>query len=735
MKLYQMDLNQIESHLNSNFADGLAISDTAQEIGRNRKKGEKLISFHKAFFKRFTFIFWLSLICFGISSVFSALNQNWLLFSNIIVTFALTFLIFYVECAFLFFEKERFLQRIEKHSHTVAVMRGGQALLIDEDDLKIGDILLLEEGVILHADARLIENNLLFADETIVFGKTIPSEKTDVPLTEDNLPPEEQKNMLWKGSYISSGKGKAVVTALGSDCYIYKTGGRSKKSQRSYIFNRQNNIGRMASIIFAVAGGLFALIAGIITGLWVESFYVLAILLTLFNLDPVSALTEWNYYRIAEKLRRRGAFVRNIEAFDGMNKQKDIYFESSSLIDDYCSFAKTLDFYGDEATTVSYFAACIGEAKAFKGLHNALSQNNLTFEKLNRDLPCFRRGQHGGNFFSLLTDNGQSIFAAVGYWKGMEVLIGGFEKEISDQILEFERHGKMVFVLATDSLHFIPNHLDYSSLAGKMKLSSLVVFNVIKDDEIAEMIHRLRRTGMRVHLLNSYSEILGSYMATSYDMDNVSSVAPDRAVYSLPASVAQHPVVYSDSSSIEKEQAKLVLDRGVSPQKIIYQVKCMFCGLTRSLYFLGILSLALVLTVFLEFLNKNDLLKIALPLLLLQPCVVCFCYSLIETVRNCNQTKKSLLFGMLCGFAPLAAILFGVDMALSALSMALFFFSAYLLLHAYSHRKAKKMDWLMLGIGFLASFFPWIFLQGNLLATVLVALFPALAAYIIDFFY
>lgn len=735
MKLYQMDLDQVESHLNSNRADGLSISDSSQAIGEDRKRGTESIAFHKAFFKRFTFIFWLSLICFGISSAFSVLNQNWFLLFNIIGMFVLAFLMFYIESAFLFFEKEKFLQRIEKYSHKVSVIRDGQSLVIDKEDLRLGDLLLLEKGTMLHADARVIEGNLLFSDEKIVFGKTISSEKTEAPLKEDNLPPEQQNNMLWKGSYISSGRGKAIVVALGNDCYIYKTGGRNKRSQRSFIFNRQNNIGRIVSVFFAVIGVLFALIAGAVTGFWVESIFVLGILLSLFNLDPVSTLTEWSYYRVADKLCHGGAFVRNIEAFDGMNKQKDIYFESSSLIDTHCSFAKTLDFYGDEKTTVSYFTSCVGETKLFDAMDRALAKNQLTYEKINHDLPCFRRGENNGNSFSLFTDDGRNIVAAAGYWKGMEALIGGFENDIADQILEFERHGKIVFALATEDLHFIPSQLDYSSLAGKMKLSSLVVFDVSKDKETVDMIHRLRRTGMRVYLLNAHSDTLGSYLATSYDMDGFSPGAPDRAVYSLPALGINHPVVYSDSSSIAKEQAKLVLDRGVSPQKVIYQVKCMFCGLTRSLYFLGVLSLTLVLSVFIGFLNKNDLLKIALPLLLLQPCLICFCYTLNETVRNCNQTKKSLMFGLLCGLVPLVSILFGLDNALSALNMALFFFALSLCIRALSHRKMLKLDCLMLGISFFAAFLPMIFLGSNLLATVLVALFPAMAAFIIDFFY
>ncbi|MBQ7034802.1 MAG: hypothetical protein IJN34_03600 [Clostridia bacterium] len=59
MKLYQMDLDQLESYLNSNLADGISLSDSSHEKAMDRKKGADFIAFHHAFFKRLTFVFWL----------------------------------------------------------------------------------------------------------------------------------------------------------------------------------------------------------------------------------------------------------------------------------------------------------------------------------------------------------------------------------------------------------------------------------------------------------------------------------------------------------------------------------------------------------------------------------------------------------------------------------------------------------------------------------------------------
>lgn len=96
------------------------------------------------------------------------------------------------------------------------VLRDGQTLLINQTELVVGDIILLDTGDVVPADAVLLESTALRADEAALTGESVPSGKNSefVPASAD-VPLAERKDMLFSGTFITAGHGKAVVTAVG----------------------------------------------------------------------------------------------------------------------------------------------------------------------------------------------------------------------------------------------------------------------------------------------------------------------------------------------------------------------------------------------------------------------------------------------------------------------------------------------------------------------------------------
>ena len=86
----------------------------------------------------------------------------------------------------------------------------------------------------------------------------------------------------------------------------------------------QNNIGRIAFYVFLILSFVLVLFAALFTKAYVEGFVVFGILSSLFCLNPVTCLMEWTYYRTADAFYKQGVLIRNIEAFDGMKKEKEI---------------------------------------------------------------------------------------------------------------------------------------------------------------------------------------------------------------------------------------------------------------------------------------------------------------------------------------------------------------------------------------------------------------------------
>ncbi len=101
------------------------------------------------------------------------------------------------------------------------VHRDGESKEIDAENLVPGDIILLESGDVVPADARITFTSELEVDESPLTGESLPVEKKDEKLDEDT-PLADRVNMLHKGTALVSGKARAIVTATGKNTEIGK---------------------------------------------------------------------------------------------------------------------------------------------------------------------------------------------------------------------------------------------------------------------------------------------------------------------------------------------------------------------------------------------------------------------------------------------------------------------------------------------------------------------------------
>jgi Ca2+-transporting ATPase len=114
------------------------------------------------------------------------------------------------------YRAERTLEALKKlAAPTCKVLRDGEEKVIDATEVVPGDILILSEGDRIAADARVVESIDLETDEAPLTGESTPVAK----LANITLPPDtmvgDRKNMVFMGTYVVRGKGKAVVVATG----------------------------------------------------------------------------------------------------------------------------------------------------------------------------------------------------------------------------------------------------------------------------------------------------------------------------------------------------------------------------------------------------------------------------------------------------------------------------------------------------------------------------------------
>lgn len=110
------------------------------------------------------------------------------------------------------------LKALEKMAAPLArVIRNGQHKNIPTQEVVCGDLLILESGVRIPADGRLIESNNLTVDESMLTGESFPIEKNHNAKVPENAPLGDRITMVYSGSIVQKGRGIAVVTAVGLD--------------------------------------------------------------------------------------------------------------------------------------------------------------------------------------------------------------------------------------------------------------------------------------------------------------------------------------------------------------------------------------------------------------------------------------------------------------------------------------------------------------------------------------
>lgn len=109
---------------------------------------------------------------------------------------------------------------------TSKVLRDGEMVVIKSEDIVVGDIVILEAGDAVPADCRILESHSIKAEEAALTGESVPVGKiVDVLMCKDSsgdVALGDRKNMLYSGSTIVYGRGKAVVTSVGMDTEMGK---------------------------------------------------------------------------------------------------------------------------------------------------------------------------------------------------------------------------------------------------------------------------------------------------------------------------------------------------------------------------------------------------------------------------------------------------------------------------------------------------------------------------------
>lgn len=170
---------------------------------------------------------------------------------------------------------EKAIEALQKMAAaTTKVLRDGKVYEIPSEDLTVGDVVLLEAGDAVPADGRIFESASLKIEESALTGESVPVNKFIKAIGlegQKDVPLGDRKNMMYMGSTVVYGRGKAVITSIGMDTEMGKIAGAlsSAKDEQTPL---QKKLGQLSKILSFIVLGIcvfmfaFDIVRALVTG-------------------------------------------------------------------------------------------------------------------------------------------------------------------------------------------------------------------------------------------------------------------------------------------------------------------------------------------------------------------------------------------------------------------------------------------------------------------------------------
>lgn len=198
------------------------------------------------------------------------------------------------------------------------VIRGGEATEIDAREIVPGDIIQVEEGLAVPADARLLESAGLRTNESALSGESTPVDKRATGVFEENTPLPERANIVYRSTTVVAGNGRAAVVATGMDTEVGKIGRLTAEtiSEPTPLELRLNTLGRrlvwitlgLAALVVAVGA-----LQGVALARMIETGVALAVAAIPEGLPAVATVALAVGMR---RMARRRALIRRLAAVE-----------------------------------------------------------------------------------------------------------------------------------------------------------------------------------------------------------------------------------------------------------------------------------------------------------------------------------------------------------------------------------------------------------------------------------
>ncbi|MGC9522789.1 MAG: cation-translocating P-type ATPase [Anaerolineae bacterium] len=231
---------------------------------------------------------------------------------------------------------------------TVRVRRDGQIREVEATSLVPGDVILLEAGDRVPADARVIESVNLRAEEAALTGESVPVDKIEAPLEDEDLVIGDRRNMVFSGTAIAYGRGAAVVVETGMETELGNIADMLQQvtEEKTPLQRKMAELGKWLAI-----GAAILVVIVFAVGLWrggaVDEMFLTGVSLAVAAVpEGLPAVVTIALALGAQRMVRRNALIRKLPAVETLGAVTTICSDKTGTLTENQMTVTVLDIAG-----------------------------------------------------------------------------------------------------------------------------------------------------------------------------------------------------------------------------------------------------------------------------------------------------------------------------------------------------------------------------------------------------
>ncbi len=409
----------IVKELESNTETGLTstqVQERQEKFGKNKLKEKKKKSLMRRFFEQFKDVMIVILILASIASfVIACIEKNPKEFFEpvlILVIVIINAIMGVVQES----KAEKALDALQNMSAPHArVIRNGKESVINADELVPGDIIILEAGDFVPADARLIKSSSLKSEESALTGESVPSEKNAHARVRKDAPIGDRTNMIFSGCSITYGTATAIVTATGMNTQMGKIANllANEQEEQTPLQRKLAKLGKYLGVVALIACTII-FVVGILNNVGIIEMFMTAVSLAVSAIpEGLPAIVTIVLSIGVQRMVKKNAIIRRLPAVETLgsasiicsDKTGTLTMNRMTLVEAFIDNEKDIEQISDSNSTkvkklLKYATLCCDGSVVFEknrekhigdptetSIVSAAYKNGLVKDELNAKFP------------------------------------------------------------------------------------------------------------------------------------------------------------------------------------------------------------------------------------------------------------------------------------------------------------------------------------------------------------